>query len=359
MAVLAVVAVHTFLLRDAEGVVGAMAAAARWGWLGVDLFFVLSGFLITGIVLRTERGWGGLGRFYLRRAARTWPLYYVCLGLAVTVLPYSSFFASTGLRDLEENQVWFWLHASNWLMGLRGAWSAEFVSHFWSLAVEEQFYLVWPVVLWGVGVGRAGYVCGAMILVGVVTRQGLWWGDAGLLPMMVLAPCKADLLGWGGLAAWWVWRDGGVVERRALFGAVMGVCGVGMGLTGLGVWWVTGGWPYEQAFHAWMLPWFGPMVAAGLVGCLRPGRVMMGVLGRGVLPWFGRYSYGIYVLHVFVKPVVDHYAGPSAWGAWAGPNWGTLGYAGVVLGVSTLLSVASYHFMEAKILGAVRRRTTR
>lgn len=355
-----VVAVHTFLLRDADGVVGWLTSAARWGWLGVDLFFVLSGFLITGIVLRQPRTPRGLMHFYLRRIARTWPLYYLCLLLAVTVLPYSSYYASTALRDLEHNQLWFWLHASNWLMGLRAAWSAEFVSHFWSLAVEEQFYLVWPLLVWAgwrwCAVWPAA-VCGAAVLLGVVTRQWLWWNDAPMLPMLVLTPCKADLLGWGGLAAWWLWRDPSLAGRRRRLGALMALCVTAFCGAVAGFYGVTGRWAVEQSFHAWVLPWFGPMAACGILLCLRPSRPLQTVLGRGPLPWFGRYSYGLYVLHLFIRPVVDHHAGPSAWGVWLGPNGGTLGYAFTVLACSTLLAVASYHLMESRILRAVRRRT--
>lgn len=354
-----VVAVHTFLLRDVDGVVGALAAAARWGWLGVDLFFVLSGFLITGIVLRQPRSARGLRDFYLRRIARTWPLYYLCLGLAVTVLPYSAYYASTGLRDLERHQLWFWLHASNWLMGLRAAWSAEFVSHFWSLAIEEQFYLVWPLLIWAGG-RRAwwpGAVCAAAIALGVATRQTLWWSNTPMLPMLALTPCKADLLGWGGLAAWWLWRDPLLATRRRRLVTLVGTAFTAFVAMPLVYRLVCGHWPIEQTFHAWVLPMFGPLAAAVLLMCLTPGALVSMVLGRGPLAWFGRYSYGLYVLHVFVRPVVDHYASPSAWGAWLGPNLGTLGYAATILATSTLLAVASYHLFELKILAFVRQRT--
>ena len=114
------------------------------GTVGVQLFFVISGFLITGILLdareraareRVTRR-SVLWRFYARRFLRIFPLFYGTL--LVTYV--------AGFQAVRSTIAWHVAYLSNALFASRGAWLGE-VSHFWSLAVEEQFYLVWPVVL--------------------------------------------------------------------------------------------------------------------------------------------------------------------------------------------------------------------
>src|SRR3954447_8838430 len=109
---------------------------ASIGWVGVDLFFVLSGYLITS-VLRESRG---LGRFYCRRAFRILPLYYLAVLVAVLASP-----------TVRTTQAWYWLHGAHWLFALRPGAYVGGTFHFWSLGIEEQFYLAWPLVVWAAG----------------------------------------------------------------------------------------------------------------------------------------------------------------------------------------------------------------
>lgn len=103
---------------------------ARFGWAGVDLFFVLSGFLITRILAESRGARNYFRVFYVRRFLRIFPLYYASLLLLVVLF-------GVGARE----SAWYWLYASNVRMTLDG-WPAAPISHFWSLAVEEQYYLV-------------------------------------------------------------------------------------------------------------------------------------------------------------------------------------------------------------------------
>ena len=117
-----------------------------FGWLGVDLFFVLSGFLITEILLRTVGTKDYFKSFFFKRALRIFPLYYAVLIVSVIVLPLIP-----SLRDnLEyyvDNQLWLWTFLQNWLFIFKEPEKTNFLVHFWSLAVEEQFYLVWPFII--------------------------------------------------------------------------------------------------------------------------------------------------------------------------------------------------------------------
>ena len=119
-------------------------AIPRCGWAGVDLFFVLSGFLITGILL-DQRGLPGYFRvFYARRALRIFPLYYGVLIIVFAILPHIRAFPQDGLRWLRPEQIWFWTYTSNIRSAATGTiFNAPYLmlNHFWSLAIEEQFYL--------------------------------------------------------------------------------------------------------------------------------------------------------------------------------------------------------------------------
>jgi peptidoglycan/LPS O-acetylase OafA/YrhL len=130
---------------------------APGGYVGVDVFFVISGFLITGLLLREleETGTVSLGRFYSRRAKRLLPLTVVVL--AVVVALSWLLFDPVRMDEVSLGVVAAGLYVMNWLLAFRATdyfsagLQASPVQHFWTLAVEEQFYLFWPVLLLAVG----------------------------------------------------------------------------------------------------------------------------------------------------------------------------------------------------------------
>ena len=117
------------------------------GWMGVDLFFVLSGFLITGILIDTKRSEGYLRNFYARRCLRIWPLYYSLIFFMFVVLPFLN--RSEGHAIFERSSPWwaYPLFLQNFLISPVSTSAAGPLSVTWSLAIEEQFYLVWPWVV--------------------------------------------------------------------------------------------------------------------------------------------------------------------------------------------------------------------
>ncbi|MBK6383491.1 MAG: acyltransferase [Chitinophagaceae bacterium] len=116
-----------------------------FGWLGVDLFFVLSGFLITDILLKTLHQKDYLKKFYMRRVLRIFPLYYLCLILFLLIIPQLNI--AFDIKYYTDNQVWLWTYLQNWLYIFKNPDQTNTLNHLWSLAVEEQFYLLWPLVI--------------------------------------------------------------------------------------------------------------------------------------------------------------------------------------------------------------------
>ena len=157
------------------------AGEALGGFLlqsGVDLFFVLSGFLITTILVRTRDRSDYFRLFYGRRAVRIFPLYY----LVFTVTLALAWMAiRMGIQDsvgypkaqnLIDNQMWGWLYQVNNLVAFNGTAAFPAINHLWSLSVEEQFYMVWPLVVLLVPRKRLFSICIGVAVVSMVFRMG-------------------------------------------------------------------------------------------------------------------------------------------------------------------------------------------
>ena len=329
-----------------DGLRAVSVAAVAWShWLpawqfglpfgaGVHLFFVLSGFLITRILLglrdRPDRG-AAVGRFYLRRALRLFPAFYVVLAVAWAAdVPLAA-------------TTWPWhaAYLSNAYIAWQGEWQGHF-SHFWSLAVEEQFYLLWPWAVVWLPAARLPWLFAATVLLGPVARlaadgRGLDEGFWALVP-----GGSADSLGLGALIAWLAWAappaSAGRVWPRA------GVCGLVMWLAlALPEW-------LGHALPSWLTVW--RQVAQGLVFAWIVWRGIAGwpglagrVLGHAAVVSVGRISYGIYLVNPFAPNVLD--------AALAAAGWTSPAAAGQPLravlswGVSLVLATLLWHVVEA------------
>lgn len=136
------------------------------GWSGVDLFFVLSGFLITGILLDTRQCANYFRSFYARRVLRIFPLYFGFLTVALLVFPYV---VSPEFMPAPSHRWMYVCYVANWLP--HAQWHV--LTHFWSLCVEEQFYFIWPLVVLLFGPRRLLPLIAGLELTMVCGRS--WW----------------------------------------------------------------------------------------------------------------------------------------------------------------------------------------
>ena len=145
------------------------------GWTGVDLFFVLSGFLITGILIKKRNSARFLLNFYARRLLRIFPIYYLSLVIFLFILP-PLIKNPINLNYFIVNQYWFWLEIQNWLFILKPDGNNNFLNHFWSLALEEQFYLVcpWIILLFSQFQKMISFLLGMLLLL-LILRVALWF----------------------------------------------------------------------------------------------------------------------------------------------------------------------------------------
>ena len=218
----------------------ALKAVFNTGWIGVDLFFVLSGFLITGILLDTKgepRWWSN---FVARRALRIFPLYYGALILLFVILPRLTHWSDPEFAVLQANQKWYWTYAVNLLIGLTSEHSTPLhTGHLWSLSLEEQFYLIWPLVVWVCSPGKLLRVCVLVAVSGLVFRVALVMHDPqAALAVYLLTPGRLDALMIGAALAVVARAPGGLARLgtwapHALLGGALGIAGLAIWRSGL------------------------------------------------------------------------------------------------------------------------------
>jgi peptidoglycan/LPS O-acetylase OafA/YrhL len=349
LAVLVVVLHNSSFLWQHQHTVPDMLVSTLFatGWVGVTLFFVLSGFLITGILLDTRSSPRYFRDFYLRRTFRIFPLYYVALFLAfVVVAPLWG--SPAWVASVHRDQAWYWGYIANWGHGP----GIVGFGHFWSLCVEEQFYLVWPLLLLVTG-DRWFPRTAIAICVGAFVFR--WWylhggGSTEWLYGSTLARC--DALALGALLAYaarrraWfrpLWR-----WRYRIFG---GASAVVVAL----VLWTHGFGPYDPVVEVVGQPAIALVFAFALFATVSPSNPVESRLTRWMsarwLRFLGKYSYAIYVIHVPLHTVLEGVAAPIV----NRPgSWGSMGlmfvYCAMILAISTLLAIVSWNLIEKRFL---------
>ena len=357
LAILVVLLYHGVLyggVRPVTAVDQAFRQLFSCGWAGVDLFFVLSGFLITGILLDSRDSPDSYRAFYARRVLRIFPLYFVFLAAFIWLLPL--------VREMEpafatfrQEQAWYWTYLINWRIAAEGWPEYNALAHFWSLAVEEQFYLVWPFVVLSLRRSTLTWICVACIVGALALR--IWLVFNGLtLGAYVLTPARLDALAMGGLLSIWV-REPATHARLTRFAPpVLLVC-----LAAIVTVFVVQRslWPVGPLVHTAGLSVVA-LASASLVATLlfRPGaKTLSGFFRSPALRFLGKYSYGIYVLHHPVIIIVGRSRLGGAEWEWIGGTQllGQIAAMSIGIGLSIVLAVISWHVLEEPFLRLKRR----
>jgi peptidoglycan/LPS O-acetylase OafA/YrhL len=271
---------------------------AATGWFGVDLFFVLSGFLITGILWEAKNSEGYFRNFYARRILRIFPLYYVVLIAMFIVLPL---IPRTDWSAPFGDQIWFWFYMPNlekiFISGYHENTFHFATTHLWSLAVEEQFYFIWPAVVLLFSRRNLMRICALAIVTALVLRTGI--RVAGITPEAAyrLMPARMDALAVGALIALAA-RDAGDLSRavrwiRPVVGAALVVL-IALAIARVGLH-PDDAWVETIGFTA-LAGLFGAAVLYA-VTCSAGSRTAV-ALSHPAMTWMGKYSYGIYIVHL-------------------------------------------------------------
>lgn len=334
----------------------AIAKLVAYGATGVDLFFILSGFLITGILFEASSKRHYFRNFYMRRVLRIFPLYYGVLVCVFFVAPALPFCRGAALDFLIQRQAWAWLYAVNVYIAKTGTWSLTYIEHFWSLCVEEHFYLVWPFIVWLLArhPRRLMWVSlflavGAMVARLVGFAAGLSWTTT-----YVFTPFRLDGLALGGFLAILARQPRGLDAIARNVGRVGLAAGA---LFALSLVWV-------KVIH-WGLSFVYPIRSSLIIVLL--ATLLMGALTsleNSVASRFfrsrfmlraGTYSYGLYVYHHFIYYYMKTHRTWVVVSRWLGSNMAAvLAQAAVGMLASAAIAYASYELFEKPFLSLKR-----
>ena len=311
---------------------GVLAATARAGGYGVDLFFCLSAYLITCLLIREVNASGRLAvaAFWIRRSLRIWPLYF-----AFVLAAFIAGRFSMSPRLPKEYLPAFLCFGANWAFALHGL-RDSIVSPLWSVSVEEQFYLLWPVVLSIVKWKRAASVAWVMLVCALFTRVWLAAHAAGHVATWCNTLARLDPIAAGILLA--TAPDLPQLRPRAAWLAAAGTGFVA----------IQYGFPFEAAS-----PWSSVVTYAVVAVCC--AAMLQATLGTPIgggpaakaLVYGGKISYGLYVYHYAAIKAVNMVRPAAGFPA-------TFGVAFVLTAVTAVLS---YELFERRFLLLKRRFT--
>jgi len=305
-----------------------LASTVRAGGLGVDLFFLLSAYLITSLLLRekAEQGRVAVGAFYARRALRIWPLYYAFLAFAAWVAPH----LLTRERLPPAYLASFAGFVGNWICAFRG-YPPSVANPLWSVSIEEQFYAVWPLLIGGLGARRLLPAAGALLAVATVTR--IWLASAGVVHPGVWCHTLArlDPIAVGAVLAVRYGAEGPNLSAAARAALAAGAVATWVLVTAADS---LAGWR-----SLWSYPAIALACAALLVASLRRANGPLSSSGLRALAWLGRISYGLYVFHFLAVALVTRRWGIEGWGR-----------VPIAFALTLALAACSYRWLERPFL---------
>lgn len=328
------------------------------GWAGVDLFFVLSGFLITGILLDTKGLAHYFRNFYARRTLRVFPLYYGVLFVTFIVLRRLIPMDNPAAAKIVHNQSWLWIYQTNlaFLVQHGVFFDAGWLrfNHFWSLAIEEQFYLVWPLLIFLLSRRRLAVTCWLLVGGALLLRVALFLAHQPRGAMFYPTPCRTDSLAMGALLAIAVRTGLGARGLQPL--ARKGALLTGLALIAVWIWrrqldvnditTLTFGFTLVAIFAASIL-----VLALNPL----PSHPWVKLMESRTLRLLGKYSYAMYVLHMLVitalnrRVTIEWFVAHSRFEA-----LGMVLHAVVFCSATLAVGFLSWHLYEKHFLRAKR-----
>jgi peptidoglycan/LPS O-acetylase OafA/YrhL len=346
IAILSVILFHTPGIAATGSTIGKVVShVANLGWIGVDLFFVLSGFLITGILIDQRDSPSYFRTFFSRRFLRIVPVYVAFVLFSIWLAPLVHASTAETAIKVRNLQPWYWTYLVNVRIALHGWLSVgEGTTHLWSLCVEEQFYLLWPLAVFTLSSRSLPRLAIACVAFAELSRLLMVMLGAPGEVNYVLLPTRIDALAVGAFLACTV-RDSTMmiaVQRRRTLLLVISLLAL---------------MPPLIAEHT--LDFQGPLTQLLALPAIA---VMSGLLvlkasesttwiGTRILRFFGRYSYGMYIWHVAVISIV--YACFSSTIHQQDSPLAVLSFALLfllVLAATTVTALVSWHMIEAPFL---------
>ncbi len=270
------------------------------GWAGVPLFFVLSGFLITGILIEEKSRIfkDYLISFYTKRTLRIFPLFYAYLAFNFIILLLTN--------RPTEGYGWYLLYLQNYSIGIEVNSTGRLpgiVAHTWSLAVEEQFYFFWPFLVYFLAKRQLAFTCILLIIAAPIARWMILQLDGNVYMANVTLPSCLDMLAYGALIA--LLRTSAIGSKIVYTMFVIGSTLIGYAIftLGLGAFWEPKQW-VNQAFYLYtaLAFIFGATIWYAIN---KPETTLTRLLSVRPLLFTGKISYGLYIWHFIIFLAVE------------------------------------------------------
>jgi len=352
LAILLIMQVH-FLKFPEEGGIGRfLYLLSSAGWVGVDLFFVLSGFLITGILIDSKSKPNFFKNFYARRTLRIFPVYYLYLGLYFIFVIQLKVINFDPARTLDAVQEFPWVtfYGTNIIIALKNHYITSSLTHFWSLAIEEHFYLLFPAVVYFCNAAQLKRCCWFGIGTAIGLRTALVLTLGSVYGISVLTPCRMDSFLVGGLCAILMTNHHSplMLKQRSQWALIL--CSVIM-LAIIGHYGgLNGGDPWIQSIGYTILAvLFAAMLIRILVSA--PNSPQVKLFEADWLRFLGKYSYGIYIFHHPLNIALERVL-PTAKFANLPGSWftATLIHSAIASVLSIIVALLSWHLLEKHFL---------
>jgi peptidoglycan/LPS O-acetylase OafA/YrhL len=314
-----------------------------YGQFGVDLFFVISGFLITEILLKSINSAKYFTNFYGRRLMRIFPIYYLCLAIIFFILP-DQLLLDASLKVSRTDQWWFWTYLQNWFFATKGiSIGTAPITHFWTLAVEEQFYLLWPpIILLIRDLKKLLLICITILIAINLIRFFTWLYFMENIDQLSYTFTRCDGILAGSILA--VLKQTGQFQKSILLKKTSFIL-----ILLNGIYLLLGpvfdirpnylniaGYTSISIFFTWVL----------YLTILNPRSILQKALTVSPLKFFGKYSYGIYVFHFpvmfLLHPITEK---------WLWPLFGSrIPETLLLISIEVIIAVIIYHLYEKHFL---------
>jgi peptidoglycan/LPS O-acetylase OafA/YrhL len=345
LAILSVLITHLFPRFPDSGIGAVGNQLITAGAFGVDLFFALSGFLVTGTLIDSKKQPKYFREFYAKRLLRLFPVYYLYLAIVALAVPAVQRVLHSHMPCYKGHWMWFVMYASN--LKPNRSTTDPFLGHFWSLAVEEQFYMFWPVIVRFLSRRQLTWLCAALTVTAFLSRMYLSSQGADWNTLYRVTPLRLDALALGALGAIALRNPllrlgrGRRFARVALVGAsLLLINAVSLGK--------TTSWQ-GSLIQTWGSLFLGIASSAAIYLAAVEDLVVSRVLCLKVLRRLGRYSYALYVIHIligfsveWVKATIEKTSGRS-------PYWVDLACFFISFGFSYAVAKVSWRYYEFPI----------
>jgi peptidoglycan/LPS O-acetylase OafA/YrhL len=350
IAILSVMIYHQTVMTSTTAVDQAFTAVTGFGWAGVNLFFVLSGFLITGILVDAKGSTHFFRNFYGRRVLRIFPLYYAIVIFALVILPHIPNPKSANFARIDGSQGWYWVYLQNYSIAAAHRFRSGILDVSWSLAIEEQFYLVWPFLIFVLPRRMLGWVLSAIIGAAIISRLVLVILNIHWISIYVLTSSQMDSLAIGAAVALLVRsKYASELRRWATIVAIAAAIPLIPIVVTQSTTWVDGA---GQAFGYTLLGLvFGGILALTVTGS--PTGILHRWMSAPWLRFFGKYSYAMYLFHLPLRALIrDEVFGPHRhfFEIHGSMLLSQLVFYPIATAVTIVAAVGSWHLYEKQFL---------